>query len=202
MKRSVPYVVLLLALLCALGFAPGSQLEKEEVLRKASFIPELEEYYSKPSVQVTATYEGARDLWWVELTEATSGAEIARFTVSDDSGEVGGVEVYPGASEVEYPRLSERKAVKLAAASPEVRDELSEHGTYTTKATYEDGEWTVRFYVDETGAVGGRPTEEGAPTASRPTTGGSGCPWPSPSPRPSGARTGCWPCATWTSWRC
>jgi hypothetical protein len=164
-KRSVPYVVLLLALLCALGFAPGSQLEKEEVLRKASFIPELEEYYSKPSVQATATYEGARDLWWVELTEETSGAEIARFTVSDDSGEVGGVEVYPGASEVEYPRLSERKAVKLAAASPEVRDELSEHGPYTTKATYEDGEWTVRFYVDETGAVGGRPTENGKEVA-------------------------------------
>ncbi len=165
MKRSVPCVVLLLALLCALGFAPGSQLEKEEVQRKASFIPELEEYYSKPSVQARATYEGARDLWWVELTEETSEAEIARFTVSDDSGEVGGVEVYPGASEVEYPRLSERKAVKLAAASPEVRDELSEHGPYTTRATYEDGEWTVRFYVDESGAVGGRPTEEGKEVA-------------------------------------
>ena len=46
-----------------------------------------------------------------------------------------------------------------------MRDELSEHGPHTTKATYEDDEWTVRFYVDETGAVGGRPTEEGKEVA-------------------------------------
>ena len=166
MKRPALLVLLLLPLmLCTLGLASGPQLEKREVLQKASFVPELEEYYSKPTVETTARYKGARDLWRVALTEQTSGTEVARFRVSDDSGAVGGVEVLPSASGVEYPRLSERKAVKLAAASPEVRDELSEHGPHTTKATYEDDEWTVRFYVDETGAVGGRPTEEGKEVA-------------------------------------
>ena len=166
MKRPALLVLLLLPLmLCTLGLASGPQLEKQEVLQKASFVPELEEYYSKPTVETTARYKGARDLWRVVLTEEASGTEVARFRVSDDSGAVGGVEVLPSASGVEYPRLSERKAVKLAAASPEVRDELSEHGPYTTKATYEDDEWTVRFYVDETGAVGGRPTEEGKEVA-------------------------------------
>ncbi len=166
MKRPALLVLFLLPLmLCTLGLASGPQLEKREVLQKASFVPELEEYYSKPTVETTARYKGARDLWRVALTEQTSGTEVARFRVSDDSGAVGGVEVLPSASGVEYPRLSERKAVKLAAASPEVRDELSEHGPHTTKATYEDDEWTVRFYVDETGAVGGRPTEEGKEVA-------------------------------------
>jgi hypothetical protein len=97
----------------------------------------------------------------VVLTEETSGTEVASFLVSDDSGKVSRVEFLPGASEIEYPRLSERKAVRLAAASPEVRNELSDHGPYTTRAIYEDGEWTVRFYVDEKGAVGGRPTDFG-----------------------------------------
>jgi Glycosyltransferase family 87 len=161
-KHPALLVLLLLPLiLCTLGLAPGPQLEKREVLQKASFVPELEEYYAKPTVETTARYKGARDLWRVVLTEEVSGTEVARFRVSDDSGAIGGVEVLPSASGVEYPRLSERKAVKLAAASPEVRDELSKHGPYTTKATFEDDEWTVRFYVDETGAVGGRPTEEG-----------------------------------------
>ena len=166
MKRQALLVLLLLPLmLCTLGLASGPQLEKREVLQKASFVPELEEYYSKPTVETTARYKGARDLWRVVLTEEVSGTEVARFRVSDDSGAVGGVEILPSASGVEYPRLSERKAVKLAAASPEVRDELSVHGPHTTKATYEDDEWTVRFYVDETGAVGGRPTEEGKEVA-------------------------------------
>jgi hypothetical protein len=160
-KRLVLLPTLVLALLCAMGFVPGAQSGKEEVLEKASFVPRLAEYYSKPTVETSARYEGGRDVWVVVLTEETSGTEVASFLVSDDSGKIGRVQVLPGASEIEYPRLSEHNAIKLAAASPEVRNELSEHGPYNTRATYENGEWTVRFYVDETGAVGGRPTDYG-----------------------------------------
>ena len=161
MKRLAILLILVLALLCVVGFAPGSQLDKREVLERASFVPRLDEYYSKPTVETSARYERGRDVWVVVLTEETSGTEVASFLVSDDSGKVSRVEVLPGAAGIEYPRLSEDKAIKLAAASPEVGDELSEHGPYTTRATYEDGEWTVRFYVEEKGAVGGRPTDYG-----------------------------------------
>jgi hypothetical protein len=154
-------LLLLLALLCAVGFASGAQMDKDKVLKKASFVPKLDRYYSKPTVETSARYEAGRDVWVVVLTEEYSGTEVASFLVSDDSGKVSRVEVLPGASDIEYPRLSERKAVRLAAASPEVRNELTTHGPYTTRATYENGEWTVRFYVDEKGAVGGRPTDFG-----------------------------------------
>jgi hypothetical protein len=160
-KRLALLPLLLLALLCAMGFAPGAQTDKNEVLKKAGFLPKLDQYYSKPTVETSARYEAGRDMWVVVLTEETSGTEVASFLVSDDSGKVSRVEVLPGASGIEYPRLSEREAVRLAAASPEVRNELTEHGPYTTRATYESGEWTVRFYVDEKGAVGGRPTDFG-----------------------------------------
>jgi hypothetical protein len=160
-KRVALLTLLLLTLLCAMGFVSGAQSDKEEVLKKASFVPKLDPYYSKPTVETSARYEAGRDVWVVVLTEETSGTEVASFLVSDDSGKVSRVEFLPGASEIEYPRLSERKAVRLAAASSEVRNELSDHGPYTTRAIYEDGEWTVRFYVDEKGAVGGRPTDFG-----------------------------------------
>jgi hypothetical protein len=160
-KRLALLPLLLLALLCAMGFAAGAQTDKNEVLKKAGFLPKLDQYYSKPTVETSARYEAGRDMWVVVLTEETSGTEVASFLVSDDSGKVSRVEVLPGASGLEYPRLSEREAVRLAAASPEVRNELTEHGPYTTRATYESGEWTVRFYVDEKGAVGGRPTDFG-----------------------------------------
>jgi hypothetical protein len=148
-----------------MGFAPGAQSDKKDVLEKASFVPRLAEYYSKPTVETFARYEGGRDVWVVVLTEETSGTEVASFLVSDDSGKVSRVEVLPGASEVQYPSLSEHEAIKLAAASPEVRNELTKHGPYSTRGTYENGEWTVHFYVDETGAVGGRPTDYGKEVA-------------------------------------
>jgi hypothetical protein len=164
-KRTALLTVLLLPLLCTLGFARGSQMDRSEVLEKASFVPTLQEYYSKPTVETTAGYDGGRDLWRVVLTEQTSGEEVARFKVADDSGDVSGIKVSPKADEIEYPRLSEEKAIKLAAASPEVREELSRHGPHSAQAAYEDGGWTVRFYVDETGVVGGRPTEKGKEVA-------------------------------------
>jgi glycosyl transferase family 87 len=164
-KRLSFLLILVLALPCAMGFAPGAQSDKGEVLERASFVPRLAEYYSKPTVETSARYEGGRDVWVVALTEETSGTQVGSFLVSDDSGKISRVEVLPGASGLDYPRLSENKAIKLAAASQEVRDELSKHGPYTTRATYEDGEWTVRFYVDETGVVGGRPTDYGKEVA-------------------------------------
>ena len=165
MKRMALLPLLLLVLLCAMGFVSGAQSDKEEVLRKASFVPKLGQYYSKPTVETSARYEAGRDMWVVVLTEEILGTEVASFLVSDDSGKVSRVEVLPGAPGIEYPRLSERKAVTLAAASSEVRDELSDHGPHTTRAIYEGGEWTVRFYVDEKGAVGGRPTDYGKEVA-------------------------------------
>ena len=161
MRRLAPLPLLLLALVCTMGLVPGAQLDRDEVLKRASFVPELDGLYSKPTVETSARYEAGRDVWVVVLTEETTATEVASFRVSDDTGKVSRVEVLPGASGIEYPELSEREAVKLAAASPEVRDELLDHGPYTTRATYEDGEWTVRFYVDEQGAVGGRPTSFG-----------------------------------------
>ena len=161
MRRLALLPLLLLALVCAMGFVAGAQTDKDEVLERASFVPELDRLYSKPTVETSASYEAGRDAWVVVLTEESSATEVASFLVSDDTGKVSRVEVLPGASGIEYPELSEREAVKLAAASPEVRDELLDHGPYTTRATYEDGEWTVRFYVDEQGAVGGRPTDFG-----------------------------------------
>ena len=166
MKRTMLLVTLLLPLLlCTMGFAKGSQMDKQEVLEKASFVPELEEYYSRPTVETAASYEGGQDIWRVVLTEQTSEKVVARFEVADDSGDVRKVRVSPKADEIEYPELSEQRAIKIAAASPEVRDELSKHGPYSAEARYAAGEWTVRFYVDETGAIGGRPTEEGKEVA-------------------------------------
>ena len=161
MKRKALLVGLMLLLLCTLGFARGSQMDESEVLEQAGFIPTLEEYYSKPTVETTADYEGDKDLWRVVLMEQTSGKEVARFKVADDSGEVSELKVSPRADEIKYPSLSEDKAIKLAAASPEVREEFTRHGPHSAEAKYEEGEWTVRFYVDERGGVGGRPTENG-----------------------------------------
>ena len=78
---------------------------------------------------------------------------------------VSGVKVSPRADEINYPRLSEEKAIKLAAASPEVREEFTRHGPHSAEAKYKEGAWTVRFYVDERGAIGGRPTEKGKEVA-------------------------------------
>jgi hypothetical protein len=66
-----------------------------------------------------------------------------------------------------HPSLSEEEAVKLALASPEVREELSEHGPYSTDTQYEGGEWTVHFYVWEGGSVGGKPTSDGRKEVAR-----------------------------------
>lgn len=164
MKRALVIALLPLILLTT-GLAPGPRLEEREVSGKAASVEKLSEYYAKPTVEAEASYDRDDDAWRVTLVETVSEDEVAEFAVDDDSGKIGGVEVSSKAKEMDYPTLSEKEAVKLAASDAEVRGELAEHGPYTTGTKYEDGRWTVRFYVDEKGMVGGRPTEAGKEVA-------------------------------------
>jgi hypothetical protein len=163
-RVSAVFLALLLLLLTT-GFAPGPRMSEEEVREKASSVPKLEELYSNPTVEASVGYEDATDAWRVVLTEDVSGDPVAYLTVADDSGEVGGVNVLSSADDLTYPSLSKDEAVKLALADERVQAELSEHGPYSTGAEYDEGEWTVHFYVDEEGVVGGRPTDEGKEVA-------------------------------------
>jgi hypothetical protein len=146
-----------LALLLATGFAPGPDMSEAEVREKASSVPRLQELYSSPTVETSVGYEDATDTWRVILTEGAAEDPIAYLTVADDSGEVEGLNVLSNAAELDYPSLTEDEAVKLALADERVQAELSEHGPYSRDADYEDGEWTVRFFVEESGLVGGSP---------------------------------------------
>ena len=165
MRRSAPrpsaVAVVLLLLLFATGFTPGLQTSEWEAREKASFIPELEEYYSKPTVETSASYNPPTDTWQVVLTEEVSGRVVAYLRVADDSGEVKRAKVLPVAAELTYPSLSEEEAVRLAVADERVQEELSRHGPYSTAAEYSRGKWTVHFYVEEDGLVGGKPTGDG-----------------------------------------
>jgi hypothetical protein len=151
---------LLPLLLFATGFTPGPQMSELAAREKASFVPRLEEYYSKPTVETSASYDRTTDAWRVVLTEEASGSTVAYLTVADDTGEVKEVKVSFTADELTYPSLSEEEAIKLAVADERVRAELSEHGPHSTDAEYGEGEWTVHFYVEEGGLVGGKPTDD------------------------------------------
>jgi hypothetical protein len=160
-RRVIAAACLLALLVAATGFTQGPRLDEGEAAEKASFVPALEEYYGKPTVETVATYDQSSDTWLVALSEQTSGKTVARFSVADDSGEVSGLRVSPEADEIEYPALSEEDATRLALANERVREKLSEHGPYSTAADYADGDWTVHFYVEEEGVVGGKPTGDG-----------------------------------------
>jgi hypothetical protein len=67
----------------------------------------------------------------------------------------------PEADARDHPSLTEEEVVKLALADERVQAELSEHGPYSTDTDYQDGEWTVHFFVHESGLVGGRSTGDG-----------------------------------------
>ena len=158
-------MLLLPLLLFTAGLSPGMDLNEREAVERAGSVPRLVEYYSKPTVEGSAGYDPDSDAWRVVLREEVSDELVASLNVADDSGEVSEVEISPKADEIEYPALSEDDAIKIAAADEEVREELLKHGPYSTAAEYKDGEWTVHFYVDETGVVGGRPTEKGKEVA-------------------------------------
>jgi hypothetical protein len=146
-----------LLLLAVTGFTLGPQTSEHEAREQASFVPKLERYYSKATVETSAIYDADADAWRVVLTEEVSGKTVARFAVVDDTGRVKNVKVSSRAAELDYPSLTEDEAVKLALADERVQAELSEHGPYSRDADYEDGEWTVHFYVEESGLVGGSP---------------------------------------------
>jgi hypothetical protein len=154
-------VVALLLLVFAMGFTPGPQMSEQEAREKAGFVPRLEEYHSKPTVETAADYDPPTDAWRVVLTEEASGTTVAYLKVADDTGEVKWVAISPSAEELTYPSLSEEEAVKLATADERVRIELSEHGPHSTDAEYDAGKWTVYFYVRESGSVGGKPASDG-----------------------------------------
>jgi hypothetical protein len=153
--------LLLLLLLFAAGFTPGPQMSEWEASEKASYVPALEEYHSKPTVETSARYDAPTDTWQVMLTEEVSGTPVAYLRVDDDSGERRRVKVFPVAEELPYPSLSEEEAIRLAVADERVREELSRHGPHSTDATYADGKWTIHFYVEESGPVGGKPVGDG-----------------------------------------
>ncbi|MDQ3965504.1 MAG: hypothetical protein M3246_03475, partial [Actinomycetota bacterium] len=160
--RHVVLVLLLLPLLLSiLGFVPGPQTDSNEARRAASFVPEVAELLSHPTVRTSADYDPASDSWRVVLTEEVSQTVVAELTVMDDTREVEGIEVYPVAETLTYPKTSKADAIKLALADPEVGEELRKHGPYTADAEYEDGEWMVHFEVEESGSVGGMPVEDG-----------------------------------------
>ncbi len=148
MSRLVPWLLLPL-LACVLALTPGPQMSATEAGRQASFVPELEPYYAQPTVEASAEYDAASDAWHVTLVEEASGTEVAWLTVDDDTGDVSGVEVSPEADELTYPELGEGDATKLASAQPEVQEVLAEHDSHRTEAEFEDGEWTVHYWVGE-----------------------------------------------------
>src|SRR5215211_4622894 len=156
-RRYAVAMSLMLVLLLATGFTPGPQMSEHEAREKADFVPQLGEYYSKPTVETSASYDSATDAWRVVLKEEVSGKSVAHLVVADDTGEVERVKVSSKADRLTYPSLSEEEAVKLASADKRVRAELSEHGPYDTDAEYSEGEWTVHFFVEESGLVGGSP---------------------------------------------
>jgi hypothetical protein len=155
----------LLLLVFATGFAPGPRMSEKEVREKASPVPKIEEYYSKPTVETSVGYEPATDAWRVVLAEESSGDPVAYLTVDDDSGGVRGANVLSSADDLAHTSLSEEEAVRLALADERVQAELSEHESYNSEAEYDGGVWTVQFFVEEQGSVGGRPTDEGKEVA-------------------------------------
>src|SRR5215211_261209 len=156
-RRYAVAMSLMLVLLLATGFTPGPQMSEHEAREKADFVPQLGEYYSKPTVETSASYDSATDAWRVVLKEEVSGKSVAHLVVADDTGEVERVKLSSKADRLTYPSLSEEEAVKLASADERVRAELSEHGSYDTDAEYSEGDWTIHFFVEESGLVGGSP---------------------------------------------
>ena len=161
MRRFLLTLLLLPLLLPVLGLTPGAQTSEDEVRRAVGTVPEVQELLSHPTVNTSARYDAPSDSWEVILREETSGTIVAVLTVEDETQKVSEAEVYPIAETLTYPSTSEEEAIKLALADPEVQDELTRHGSYTSYAEYEDGEWTVYLEVEEGGAVGGMPVEGG-----------------------------------------
>ncbi len=150
-KPVLPLMMLIPLLSFILAFEPGPQMSAEDASDKASFVPELDEFYSKPTVESSATYQSATDSWELVLTEQASTTEVAQLTVDDDSGEVSGVTVSPQAGGLEYPTLDKEEAMKIADSQPRVQEEISQYDTYVTDAEYkkDNDEWVVHYWTED-----------------------------------------------------
>ncbi|CAN5913828.1 hypothetical protein BH23ACT11_BH23ACT11_25320 [soil metagenome] len=146
---ALPILLLLPLLYFTMGLAPGPQMSDSEAGKKASFVPKLDNYYSKPTVETTARYDSDSDSWRVVLTEQVSGKDVARITVDDDTGSVSQLEIGPQADSLTYPKLGKEEAMKLANARPRVQQKLSEYGTYVTDAEFKKGEWIVHYWIEK-----------------------------------------------------
>ncbi|HET7477889.1 MAG TPA: glycosyltransferase 87 family protein [Rubrobacteraceae bacterium] len=163
MKRSaiLLLILLLLPLLSVtLGLRGGTHLDEQQARQRAELAPKVANLVEHPSVQPSATYDSVSDTWLVLLTEEVSGSVVAKVTVDDDTGDVVRTEISPNATGISYPSLSEEDATKLATADIRVRDYLSDFGSYSTDTEYENGEWTIHYRIQGTGAVGGVPDPE------------------------------------------
>jgi hypothetical protein len=130
MRRSLqltPVFFLLPLLLLAAGFEADMRTSVDEARRVASFVPELDELVSRPTIKTSADYDSVGDSWRVVLTEETSRTEVAELMVENDTQEVSGVEVYPVAGTLTYPETCEAQVIKLAAADSKVREEVGRH---------------------------------------------------------------------------
>ncbi|CAN5637519.1 hypothetical protein BH24ACT21_BH24ACT21_06330 [soil metagenome] len=143
-------VLLVLPLLCfVLAMAPGPQMSASEAGKQASFVPELDKYYTKPTVETSARYDSSSDEWRVVLTEQASDKDVARLDVDDDTGTASDVEIGPQADTITYPNLDKEDAMELASAQPRVQEELSGYGTYVTDAEFKKDEWIVHYWIEE-----------------------------------------------------
>jgi hypothetical protein len=156
-------LLLLLTTIPTLGLVPGTQMSPKETGRTIRLAPQADEPQFQRPVEASKVYT-SRDTWHAELAQSASGNTVAEITTADGTGEVEAVRLL---SSTDSPDLSEREAVKLALANPEVREELSERGSYSTDAEYADGTWTVRFYVEEKGPGGGKLVDDGRKEVAR-----------------------------------
>jgi hypothetical protein len=124
-------------------------MSASEAGKQASFVPELDKYYTKPTVETSARYDSSSDEWRVVLTEQASDKDVARLDVDDDTGTASDVEIGPQADTITYPNLDKEDAMELASAQPRVQEELSGYGTYVTDAEFKKDEWIVHYWIEE-----------------------------------------------------
>jgi hypothetical protein len=145
LRRHWPLAIFLLLLPCLMGQSPETRTGEEEAIAAAKARPDVAELAENPTVVPVAYYVSQDEQWKVVFTEQVSGSAVAQVFVDDATGEVEESRISPNASGITYPELSEDEATKIAGASPEVREWLSNEESYTTDAEYEDGEWVVHY---------------------------------------------------------
>lgn len=159
-----PAALLVAALSVLLLAVEGPQLSEREATLRAELAPALAGVDGEPA----ARYSAATDTWRVVFT-GPSGEELGRASVDDDTGEVRSASLdaeAAGAGTGGDGTLTEEQATKIAAAQPEVREELAGE-RYTTEADLKDGVWTVSFFVRGTEPIGGIPQGDGTKEAAR-----------------------------------